>query len=85
MSDKSEIKVTRTYSLSPAVIAWVTQKAARLTIEGDGERASDSKIVNDLLTAAMEQDKRDEAGKKNYSKKFASIKKSATAQMATEH
>ena len=58
MADKTETKITRTYSLDPVVIAWVTQKAARLTMQGDGDRASDSKVVNDILTAAMEQDTR---------------------------
>jgi hypothetical protein len=53
---EKEIKVTKTYSLDPAVIAWVTQKAARFTIENAGERASDSKVVNDILTAAMQDD-----------------------------
>lgn len=61
---KSEIKITRTYSLDPAVISWITQKAARLTIEGNGERASDSRVVNDILTAAMKEDERMGAGKK---------------------
>jgi hypothetical protein len=58
MAEKTEIKVTKTYSLDPIVIAWVTQKAARLTIENGRERASDSKVVNDILTVAMEEDKR---------------------------
>ena len=58
MAEASEIKVPKSYSLDPAVIAWVTQKAARLTIENEGgERASDSKVVNEILTAAMEADK----------------------------
>lgn len=56
-------KVSKSYSLDPAVIAWVMQKAARLTIEGNGERASDSKVVNDILTAAMDADRREEAHK----------------------
>lgn len=58
MEEKNELKVAKSYSLDPAVIAWVTQKAARLTIQNEGERASDSKVVNDILTAAMEEDKR---------------------------
>lgn len=64
MTDKSEIKVTRTYSLDPAVIAWVTQRAARQTmanLEADGKRVSDSEIVNSILTAAMESDIREQA------------------------
>jgi hypothetical protein len=75
MEEKSEIKITRTYSLDPAVVAWVTQKAARLTIEGNGERTSDSKVVNDMLRAAMEQDARNEAQKKSYSPVSVSTKK----------
>lgn len=51
-------KIAKSYSLDPDVVAWVTQRAARLTIEGlNGERANDSKVVNDILTAAMEEDK----------------------------
>lgn len=51
-------KIAKSYSLDPDVVAWVTQRAARLTIEGlNGERANDSKVVNDILTAAMEVDK----------------------------
>jgi len=73
--EKPEIKVTRTYSLDPVVIAWVTQKAARMTIESDGERASDSKVVNDILTAAMLEDKRLEVGKKNFSSKSRTTKR----------
>jgi hypothetical protein len=60
MAEKPEIKVTKTYSLDPIVIAWVTQKAARLTLENEGERASDSKVVNDILTTAMEADLRNQ-------------------------
>lgn len=55
-------KVTRAYSLDPIVIAWVSQKALRLGSE-NGERVSDSKVVNDILTAAMEADVREEAQK----------------------
>lgn len=58
MPEESKTKIIRTYSLDPDVITWVTQKAARVTIEGDGERASDSKIVNDILTNAMKEDMR---------------------------
>lgn len=86
MIEKPEIKVTRTYSLSPTVIAWIYEKAKQSAIESQGEeRRNESKVVNDILTAAMEQDKRDEAGKKNYSRKYASIKKSVAAPMVTEH
>lgn len=74
MAEKPEIKITRTYSLDPDVVAWVTQRAARLTIEGNGERTSDSKVVNDMLKAAMAEDERLEEGKKKYSPKFASAK-----------
>jgi hypothetical protein len=57
MTEKPEIKVTRTYSLSPAVVAWVTQRALQLSITGNGqERISDSKVVNDILTAAMDKE-----------------------------
>lgn len=52
-----KIKVTRTYSLDPVIIAWVTQKALRLSLESDGQdRISDSKVVNDILRAAMEKE-----------------------------
>lgn len=60
MAEETEIKVTRTYSLDPAVIAWVTQRAARLTLESNGKRASDSQVVNDILTAAMQEDIRNQ-------------------------
>lgn len=50
-------KVSKPYSLNPVVVAWVTQRAARLTIEGAGRRISDSEVANDILTKAMEEDK----------------------------
>ena len=56
MAEKSEIKVTRTYSLDPDLVTWVTRKSSLLTLEADGERISDSKVVNDILRAAMERD-----------------------------
>jgi hypothetical protein len=55
MAEKSEIKITRTYSLDPDLVAWITQKAARLTIEKE-RRISDSEVANDILTAAMDKD-----------------------------
>lgn len=55
-------KVSKPYSLDPIVIAWVSQKALRLGSE-NGERVSDSKVVNDILTAAMEHDIREETNK----------------------
>ena len=61
-------KVSKSYSLDPAVIAWVMQKAARLTI--DGERASDSRVVNEILTKEMELDKRPEELKTRVEKKI---------------
>jgi len=79
MGDKSEIKITRTYSLDPVVVSWVTRKAARVTIESDGERASDSKIVNDLLLAAMQKDKRNEAGRKKFIKRIRDYKEMTVA------
>lgn len=72
-------KVSKSYSLDPAVIAWVMQKAARLTIESStGERASDSKVVNDILTAAMDADRREEAHKINLLNTTRKIKKVAS-------
>lgn len=56
------LKTSKSYSLDPTVISWVMQKAARLTVE-TGERTNDSKLVNDILTAAMEADVREEARK----------------------
>ena len=63
MTDKQKFKVPKTYSLDPVVIAWVSQRAARLAIE-DGERANDSKLVNDILTAAMKADIRQEEARR---------------------
>jgi hypothetical protein len=57
MPEKTELKVPKTYSLDPVLIAWVSQKAARQAIESNGQRpANDSKVVNDILRAAMEKD-----------------------------
>lgn len=51
-------KVSKAYSLDPTVVAWVSKKAARLNYESEnGERTNDSKLVNDILTASMEEDK----------------------------
>jgi hypothetical protein len=50
-------KQPKSYSLSPAVIAWITQKAARLTIE-NGDQSSQSELVNQILTDAMQADQR---------------------------
>jgi hypothetical protein len=55
MEEKNDLKAPKTYSLEPAVIAWVTQRAALLTIESKG-RVSESQVVNDILRAAMEAD-----------------------------
>lgn len=60
MAEETEIKVSKSYSLDPALIAWVAKKAARLTaenLEKGQPRVSDSQLVNDILTAAMEDDK----------------------------
>lgn len=63
--ENSTNKVSKPYSLDPDVIAWVSKKAARLNYESEnGERTSDSKLVNDILTAAMEEDIRNEVHKK---------------------
>jgi len=54
-----ENKVPKAYSLSPAVIAWVARKANRLTgesLENGGPKVSDSQLVEDILTEAMEVD-----------------------------
>jgi hypothetical protein len=56
MADEKN-KQPKTYSLSPIVIAWVTQKAARLTLE-KGERASESELVNRILLERMSEDQR---------------------------
>jgi hypothetical protein len=48
-------KKPKTYSLSPFVISWVTQKAAEQTIE-NGERSSESRLVEDILTEKMMED-----------------------------
>lgn len=75
MIEKPEIKVTRTYSLSPEVIEWIAQKAKQIVIESNGEeRHNESKIANDILTAAMVEDMRNEKLKKNSSVAFASTK-----------
>ena len=63
--DQAPNKVTRTYSFDADVVAWVTQFAARKTINGEGRRISDSEVANDILTAAMEADIREEAHKRN--------------------
>lgn len=63
LEEKTQNKVSKPYSLDPAVVAWVTQRAARLTISGDGRRISDSEVANEILTAAMEHDIREEANK----------------------
>lgn len=65
MLENATNKVSKPYSLDPVVIAWVTQRAARLTIEGAGRRISDSEVANDILTAAMEHDIREETNKRN--------------------
>jgi len=83
MAEKPEIKVTRTYSLSPAVIEWVAEKAKRIVVESNGEeRHNESKIVNDLLTAAMEEAERNEAQKKDSSVAFA--KRNVTSKYRTK-
>ena len=48
-------KTSKSYSLDPDVITWVSQKAAAINIMGQ-ERTNDSKVVNDILRAAMEAD-----------------------------
>jgi hypothetical protein len=58
MEERSELKTPKTYSLDPAVIAWVTQRAAVLTIKNES-RISESQVVNDILRAAMEKDAED--------------------------
>ena len=80
MMEESEIKVSKSYSLDPKVIAWVTQKAARLTMEG--QRTSDSTLVNDILTAAMEEDRRKQGQDKELSHQTTTEKKSRRAQAA---
>ena len=58
--EENELKTPKSYSLTPAVIVWIAKKAARLTAENleKGEpRVSDSQLVNDILTEAMESDK----------------------------
>lgn len=65
-------KIAKSYSLDPVVVSWVTQRAARLTIQGlNGERANDSKVVNDILRAAMEKElaEREAEGMKLIAKK----------------
>lgn len=57
LQDQTQNKVSKPYSLDPVVVAWVSQKALRLGSE-NGERVSDSKLVNDILTREMELDKR---------------------------
>jgi len=57
MTIDDTLKTPRAYSLDPAVIAWVSQTALRLGSE-NGERVSDSKVVNDILTEAMNTDER---------------------------
>ena len=74
--DRTEIKITRTYSLDPVVVAWVTQKAARLTMKGNGERSSDSKVVNAIIKAAMENESRIEDEANLKSKVLPRVKKS---------
>ena len=60
MADEKENKVSKPYSLDPRVVAWVSRKANRLTDESrdnGGPRISESQLVNDILTEAMEDDK----------------------------
>ncbi len=78
MADISQIKAPKTYSLSPAVVAWVTQRAARQTIEGP--TTSDSKLVNDILTAAMEEDIRQEQARQQLPHSQPKNKKNHSAQ-----
>ncbi len=67
MIEKPENKVTRAYSLSPAVTAWVLKIAQQRVVESKGEkRLNESEVVNDL-----------EAGKKNYSNASANTTKRA--------
>ena len=53
-------KQPKTYSLDPAIMAWVTQKAARQTIE-EGERVSESQVVNNILEKAMKKENNESA------------------------
>lgn len=55
-----ENKIAKTITLDPAVVAWIARKANRMSAEAleKGEpRVSDSQLVNDILTEAMELDK----------------------------
>lgn len=52
--EKDTNKVPKTYSLSPAAIKWITQKAAKLTLEG--KRISESKLVDRILLERMSED-----------------------------
>ena len=51
----NELKIPKSYSLDPDVIKWVSDKAAVLTLEG--LNSNDSKLVNEILRAAMDDDK----------------------------
>lgn len=57
MKDKSDLKIARSYTLDPIVVAWVTRKAALLTIQAkDDKQVSDSRVVNNILTETMEKE-----------------------------
>lgn len=75
MTEKTENKVTRAYSLSPAVTAWILKKAQQRVVESNGEkRLNESEVTNDILTAAMEEDARNEKQKKSLSVAFGATK-----------
>jgi hypothetical protein len=50
-----ELKITRTFSLDPIVVAWLTQEAAQKTIESKSA-VSASEVANDILRGALEKE-----------------------------
>ena len=78
MSNKPDIKITQTYSLDPMVVAWVTQEAGLITVN-DGKATSASKVVNEILLAAMSEDVRRESGRKKFIKRIRDYKEMTVA------
>jgi hypothetical protein len=54
-----ELKTPKSYSLHPIIIGWLTQEAAKRTME-EGKSISASEVVNDILFKAMQENNAEE-------------------------